>query len=86
MTRPLTRQELHVLRLLDLGTPNSCISEVLGLSKNTVKVHKYNLYKKLFLVGLSKSAAHIELKKFCAANPDLFEGLVPQQSNACTTA
>ena len=75
MTRPLTKQELWVLYFLDLELDNATIAEALDLEKNTVKVHKYNLYKKLKLNGLGKVQAAKELHQYAFENPDLFEGL-----------
>jgi DNA-binding NarL/FixJ family response regulator len=78
MTRPLTNQELFVLYYLDLGLDNATIAECLDLQKNTVKVHKFNLYKKLKLNGLGKVQAAKELHEYCVENPDLFEDLFPK--------
>jgi hypothetical protein len=51
---------------------NTEISEVMSLAKHTVKVHKYNLYKKLNLTKMSRAEAHKQLVKFGEDNKDLF--------------
>ena len=47
------------------------------LSKNTVKVHKSNLYKKLNLLNLGKEIAALEINDFVKSFPDLFDNLFP---------
>lgn len=44
---PLTEREFTVLRKLSEGLPNRDISEALGLSEPTVKMHIKSIYKKL---------------------------------------
>ena len=44
---PLTNREIELLRLLTDGSTNDQIAEKLSISKDTVKKHLYNSYKKL---------------------------------------
>ncbi len=71
--RPLTKQERTVLYCLNFEFTNPEIAFAMDLAKNTVKVHKSNLYKKLGLLGLGKAAAQRELQAFCIENPDLID-------------
>lgn len=47
MDKPLTKQELVVLRRLDSGLPISQIAKALSISKNTIKTHLKSIYRKL---------------------------------------
>ena len=44
---PLTRREADILRHLATGLPLKEIAENLNISKNTIKTHLRNLYRKL---------------------------------------
>lgn len=78
MTKPLTSQELWVLYYLHNELSNPEIASAMELSKNTVKVHKSNLYKKLGLLNLGKEEALKQLNKFVSTWPDLFDNLFPE--------
>lgn len=84
MSKPLTNQEKLILFFVSHDLSNQEVAEAVELSKNTVKVHKYNLYKKLGLVGLGKVAALSNLQQFALDNPDLFDGLFPGEEDADT--
>jgi DNA-binding NarL/FixJ family response regulator len=43
----LTKREMHILSLLSRGRTSRQISEELGISFNTVEVHRTNIRKKL---------------------------------------
>jgi DNA-binding NarL/FixJ family response regulator len=43
----LTRREADILRHLSTGLPLKDIAKSLGISKNTIKTHLRNLYRKL---------------------------------------
>lgn len=45
--KPLTRQELVILRRLDSGLPIVQIAKALSISRNTIKTHLKNIYRKL---------------------------------------
>jgi DNA-binding NarL/FixJ family response regulator len=77
MSKPLTPQELWVLYYLHNGLSNPLIASAMELSKNTVKVHKSNLYKKLNLLNLGKEEALKQLQKFVKDFPDLLDNLFP---------
>ncbi len=47
MEKPLTKQELVILRRLDSGLPISQIAMALSISKNTIKTHLKSVYRKL---------------------------------------
>jgi DNA-binding NarL/FixJ family response regulator len=47
MDKPLTKQELIILRRLDSGIPISQIAKSLSISKNTIKTHLKSIYRKL---------------------------------------
>jgi LuxR family maltose regulon positive regulatory protein len=47
MEKPLTKQELVILRRLDSGLPISQIATALSISKNTIKTHLKSVYRKL---------------------------------------
>jgi ATP/maltotriose-dependent transcriptional regulator MalT len=47
MDKPLTKQELVVLRRLDSGIPISQIAIALSISRNTIKTHLKSIYRKL---------------------------------------
>ena len=47
MDKPLTRQELVILRRLDSGLPITQIAGALNISKNTIKTHLKSIYRKL---------------------------------------
>jgi DNA-binding NarL/FixJ family response regulator len=47
MEKPLTRQELVILRRLDSGLPITQIASALSISKNTIKTHLKSIYRKL---------------------------------------
>jgi LuxR family maltose regulon positive regulatory protein len=47
MVKPLTRQELVILRQLDSGLPITQIAGALNISKNTIKTHLKSIYRKL---------------------------------------
>lgn len=78
MSKPLTPQELWVMYYLHNNLSNSEIASAMELSKNTVKVHKFNLYKKLALTGLTKAQQAGAINAFVSTWPDLFEGLFPE--------
>jgi DNA-binding CsgD family transcriptional regulator len=40
-------RELEVVRLVSSRLPNKSIARRLGLQESTVKIHLYNIYKKL---------------------------------------
>lgn len=82
MFKALTKQEKLILFFVSHDLPNKEIAEAMGLSKNTVKVHKHNLYKKLNLVGLGKVEARKNLQQFASDNEDLFANLFPGEDNA----
>lgn len=84
MSKPLTRQERLILFFVSHDLSNQEIAEAIGLSKNTVKVHKYNLYKKLIVVGLSKVEALHIIQQYAIDNPDLFDDLFPGEEDANT--
>jgi LuxR family maltose regulon positive regulatory protein len=44
---PLTKRELHILRLLDRDQTNKEIARELVVTTGTVKVHTKNIYRKL---------------------------------------
>ena len=71
--RPLTKQELLVLDCVANGMTNQEIAEVLDLSKNTIKVHKFNAYKKCGFVGLGKAAAAAAVRKMVIEHAYLFD-------------
>ena len=84
MTRPLTNQELWVLYYLHNNLSNPEIASAMELSKNTVKVHKSNLYKKLNLLNLGREEASEQLNKFVKDFPDLFDNLLmPPDDGLC---
>jgi DNA-binding CsgD family transcriptional regulator len=66
-TRPLTRQELIILDCAANGMSNEEIAVCLELSKNTVKVHKFNAYVKLGLNGKTKGEALKGIKDYFSA-------------------
>lgn len=47
MDKPLTKQELVILRRLDSGLPISQIAKALSISRNTIKTHLRSIYRKL---------------------------------------
>jgi two-component system nitrate/nitrite response regulator NarL len=56
----LTRREAEVAGLVSLGLANKAIAGQLGVAEGTVKIHLYNIYRKLRVsnrVGLILSAA-----------------------------
>ena len=84
MSKPLTPQELWVLYCLHNGLTNPMIASAMELSKNTVKVHKSNLYKKLGLLNLGKEEAFRQIHKFVQDFPDLFDNLLmPPDDGLC---
>jgi len=46
-TSGLTAREIEILELITIGTTNERIAEKLCISKNTVKTHIYNIFKKI---------------------------------------
>ena len=46
-TSGLTAREIEILELITIGTTNEMIAETLRISKNTVKTHIYNIFKKI---------------------------------------
>lgn len=48
---PLTRREIEILRKLETGNPILEIAASLNISKNTIKTHLKNLYRKLEVEG-----------------------------------
>ena len=57
---PLTRRELHILRLLDKGQTNKEIVRELVVTTGTVKVHTKNIYRKL---NVNNRQAAVNLSK-----------------------
>ena len=47
LVEPITRRELEVLQLIDLGLSNREIADSLIITTETVKRHAYNIYGKL---------------------------------------
>jgi DNA-binding NarL/FixJ family response regulator len=47
LERPLTKQELLILRRLETGLPIAQIAGALSISKNTIKTHLKSIYRKL---------------------------------------
>jgi two-component system nitrate/nitrite response regulator NarL len=47
----LTPRELEVVRLTARGLRNKSIADILSISEGTVKIHLYNIYKKLPIDG-----------------------------------
>lgn len=43
----LTRREMEILEQLKSGEPNFVLAQRLNVSENTIKVHLYNIYKKI---------------------------------------
>ncbi len=56
----LSQREREILALLMRGWKNKVIAKELFISENTVKVHVYNVYKKL---GVNNRLAILELLK-----------------------
>jgi LuxR family maltose regulon positive regulatory protein len=52
---PLTRQELHILHLVEAGLPNKQIALESNISINTVKYHLKNIYGKLGVVNRTQA-------------------------------
>lgn len=51
LERQLTKKELIILRRLDSGLPVTQIADDLSISKNTIKTHLKNIYRKLAAVS-----------------------------------
>ena len=58
----LTVREQEISVLVGKGLPNKAIAQQLGVTGGTVKVHLYNIYKKLGLTNRASLAAHAALK------------------------
>ena len=59
----LTRQELHILHLVEAGFPNKQIALELNISLNTVKYHLKNIYAKLGVVNRTQAARIFKNRK-----------------------
>jgi DNA-binding NarL/FixJ family response regulator len=55
----LTRRQMEIIRLVNLGMSNSEVSEILMICENTVKVHLNRLFKKF------KVSSRIQLLAIC---------------------
>jgi len=77
-TEPLTRMERTVLLFLADKYDNSEIALALSLTKNTIKVHKYNLYKKLGWTHMTKYEVRENLELYVEYNPDIFADIFPE--------
>jgi DNA-binding NarL/FixJ family response regulator len=51
VSRTLTAREIEIVRMVAQGMRNRAISDRLGISESTVKVHLYNIYQKLEIEG-----------------------------------
>jgi len=59
----VTRRELQVLKLLELGYSNQQIADDLAISVNTAKKHAANIYKKLDVSNRIKAVAEARRRK-----------------------
>ena len=50
----LTQRELEIIKLIKAGNPSNEIAKTLGLSRKTIDVHRYNIFRKLNLKNVAE--------------------------------
>ena len=77
-SRMLTRRELEVLRLAASGHSNGEVAKMLWLSRETVKFHLANTYRKLG-VGDRQAAAQTAAERGLLGTGSLVESAAPEE-------
>jgi len=73
--RCLTRREIEIIMYLTMGKTSKEIGEILGITKKTVEVHRYNILGKL---GLSKTSVLVNYM----TTPDVIDRAVNASLNS----